>query len=264
MKVKRIKKVDSKEFVDIYGKKDKKKQLSWKEIFNDTIKNAESFTFSHSFWYIGDFSAAKIVAVGGDCDNSSPLTERDWLGLHPMEIGKLFHPLDMSRMQAFTVFIAGYLASMSQKQRDNTKISMLFRMLDSKKEYTWRLMQYPKMYYENNMPKFIFCQISDYNHLVSNPKCTMYILDNNTKENTLFYCDEEQIELKPILNQRPLTDREHEVLKLLSKGLISKEIAEVLKISKNTVENHKQNIFSKTSTKNLAELVAFAHKQDLA
>jgi len=41
--------------------------------------------------------------------------------------------------------------------------------------------------------------------------------------------------------------------------LLSKEIAEILKISKNTVENHKQNIFIKTKTKKITELVMFAN-----
>jgi len=44
------------------------------------------------------------------------------------------------------------------------------------------------------------------------------------------------------------------------KGMISKEIAASLHISKNTVENHKQNIFTKTGTRNLAELIAYGHR----
>ena len=65
-------------------------------------------------------------------------------------------------------------------------------------------------------------------------------------------------------SSKELSKREIELIKLLAKGLISKEIAELLGISKNTVENHKQNMFEKTGSRNLAELVAYAHVNGLA
>ncbi len=260
MKIKKINTVKDDDFNNIYNKKPNTKKDDWEKEFSDIIEHYNHFTFSNSFWYIGDFSTSKIVAVGGDCETVTPLLKKEWLGLEPMEIGKMFHPLDVMKMQAFTVFVSNFLAPKTQKQRDRIKISMLFRMLDTKKNYTWRLMQYPKISYEKQLPRYIFCQISDIAHLLNQPKCTMYILDNNKKENTLYYCDDEKIELKPVHVQKNLSERELDVLRLLSKGLISKEIAEVLKISKNTVENHKQNIFSKTTTKNLAELITYAHK----
>ena len=54
----------------------------------------------------------------------------------------------------------------------------------------------------------------------------------------------------------PLSPREKEVLALVVKGLTSKEIAEILFISKTTVETHRQNIRMKTGAKTTAELVA--------
>lgn len=114
------------------------------------------------------------------------------------------------------------------------------------------------------MPKYVFCLVSDYSHLLGDPKCTMFISDNSKKEHTLFYCDDEKLDLKVFKPAKELSQREIELIKLLAKGLISKEIAVVMGISKNTVENHKQNIFDKTGARNLAELVAFAHTNGLA
>jgi len=259
MKVKKLKEVSQKSFDDIYNKTVVKPKESWEEIFEETIRNQHYYTLSKSFWYIGDFSTAKVVAAGGNVDECSPLNAKDWIGLNVMEIGKMFHPLDMPKMQAYTVFMADFLAKKTQKQRDNIRISMLFRLINSEKKYTWSILQYPKMVYEKGIPKYVFCLISDYTHLLEKPKCTMYISDNSKKEHTLFYCDEEKVNLKIFKPAKELSQREIELIKLLAKGLISKEIAGIMGISKNTVENHKQNIFSKTGSRNLAELVAFAH-----
>jgi len=60
------------------------------------------------------------------------------------------------------------------------------------------------------------------------------------------------------LNQYKLSDRECDVLILLSRGLSSEKTATQLNISKHTVETHKKNMFKKLNVKNLTELVRFA------
>ncbi len=54
-----------------------------------------------------------------------------------------------------------------------------------------------------------------------------------------------------------LTHREKEILVVLSTGKISKEIAQLLSISTNTVEQHKKNIKKKLDLKTIGELVNF-------
>ncbi|MBI9064953.1 MAG: response regulator transcription factor [Marinilabiliaceae bacterium] len=60
-----------------------------------------------------------------------------------------------------------------------------------------------------------------------------------------------------------LSKREKEVLVLICQGFSNKEIAEKLFISPNTVDNHRSNLLSKTSTRNAAHLVLFAIKEKL-
>lgn len=60
-----------------------------------------------------------------------------------------------------------------------------------------------------------------------------------------------------------LTKRELEVLRLIVDGLTSREIAESLIISPNTVERHRQNIMSKLGLHNRAELVRYAISKGL-
>jgi DNA-binding NarL/FixJ family response regulator len=60
-----------------------------------------------------------------------------------------------------------------------------------------------------------------------------------------------------------LTDRELEIVKLISSGLKSSEIAKQLFISVNTVETHRKNIFSKTGVKNAVGLSHYARKHGI-
>lgn len=62
------------------------------------------------------------------------------------------------------------------------------------------------------------------------------------------------IDLSDILDNS-LTARELEVLKLVRKGLLAKEISENLKISIHTVNVHRQNIFNKLQVDNAIEAI---------
>ena len=55
-----------------------------------------------------------------------------------------------------------------------------------------------------------------------------------------------------------LTEREREVLDMVSRGWASKEIAEALEISPRTVDTHRANIASKLGTSSVAEFVRIA------
>jgi DNA-binding NarL/FixJ family response regulator len=60
-----------------------------------------------------------------------------------------------------------------------------------------------------------------------------------------------------------LTNRECEVLRLIALGKTSKEIAEQLCISKNTVDTHRNKMLQKLNIANSASLVQFAYNTGL-
>jgi two-component system NarL family response regulator len=64
--------------------------------------------------------------------------------------------------------------------------------------------------------------------------------------------------------RRPeLTGREIEVLRLVGAGKTSKEIADELYISENTVRNHVRNILDKLGMKSRFEAVHWAHREGI-
>ncbi len=58
-----------------------------------------------------------------------------------------------------------------------------------------------------------------------------------------------------------LTNREKDVLRLLVEGKLSKEISDILKITKQTVDQHRKNMLRKNGLNNTRELVVKAIKQ---
>ncbi len=60
-----------------------------------------------------------------------------------------------------------------------------------------------------------------------------------------------------------LSEREKEVLQLISQGLSNKEISENLFLSESTVKNHLRNILDKLHLQNRMQLIAFAYKNGL-
>jgi PAS domain S-box-containing protein len=75
------------------------------------------------------------------------------------------------------------------------------------------------------------------------------------KSNNRFILINEYI---PATQGKDVTARESDVMTLLEEGFSTKEIANRLSVSANTVRNHKRNLFQKTKVRNRQELVKFA------
>jgi DNA-binding NarL/FixJ family response regulator len=60
-----------------------------------------------------------------------------------------------------------------------------------------------------------------------------------------------------------LSDREHEVLLLLARGLTTQEIADRLALSPNTVKSHTRRLFTKLEAHNRVQALAVARERNL-
>lgn len=78
-------------------------------------------------------------------------------------------------------------------------------------------------------------------------------------EGRQYFCQQfKQKEYARMLQNDVLSRRELDVLQAIAQGFSTKEIAKKLYISENTVETHRQNIFSKLKAHNMADLMVKA------
>jgi len=64
-------------------------------------------------------------------------------------------------------------------------------------------------------------------------------------------------------DEKGLTIREIEIVKLIEKEYSNREISEKLFISERTVETHRKNIFRKTNTQSVVGLLKYAYSLKL-
>lgn len=60
-----------------------------------------------------------------------------------------------------------------------------------------------------------------------------------------------------------ISERELHILELISQGFTNSEIADLVFLSKRTIEGHRQQLIDKTGTKNTADLVRFAFQHKI-
>ncbi|SHL11263.1 response regulator transcription factor [Chryseobacterium polytrichastri] len=158
------------------------------------------------------------------------------------EILKKIHPDDKLKKYIHELRFFKLMDSFTPENRINHNVVSRIRMKDKNDEY--RFVQH-RMFYTyspyNNKLRFALCLYSiSLEQSVLSPS-DFLIIDSSKGEVVV----EDKLNYKNILSQREL-----EVLKFVGEGFTSKEIADFLFISVNTVSRHRQNILEKLNVKN--------------
>jgi DNA-binding CsgD family transcriptional regulator len=133
------------------------------------------------------------------------------------------------------------------KPEERTEYSVLSRLKMKDKNEVYKFIQHRMFYFYspyNLKLRFALCL---YNFALdqSQHQPSDFLIINSTKGEIVV---EDKLVYKNILSQREL-----EVLKFVGEGFTSKEIANFLSISINTVNRHRQNILEKLKVKNSIE-----------
>lgn len=249
-------------FLPITGEPDTDPDLL--ALFAPTIEAIKKLAFAPYFWFIADYTTLRISAIDPNVENHVPYAAREWLANGPEVTLKTIHPDDLKMKIAYEFFQEVYLGSLSPERRMHLKFNTYFRVLDRKGNYRWYMSQMPDYYYDKNGRIMYSLRVAyDISHIKKAGVSLMTLLDDFDPGNQIFLCQSDD-QHKDLINKLlQLTDREMEVLKLLSVGHLSKQIASQMSISPYTVENHKRNIFRKTNTRSVNELIAFAFKSGI-
>lgn len=164
------------------------------------------------------------------------------------------HPDDLVRLaENGNYFLRMALHEIDSKEWKNFKMINDYRILNAQDEYI-RVIEQHLCLQEDKRGRYwldlSILDISPDKDITAPSRCRLM----NFKTGELFELPETSINK----GENKLSVREKEILQLIAVGLASKQIADKLYISVNTVNTHRQRILEKLNVSNTAEAIRFA------
>jgi DNA-binding CsgD family transcriptional regulator len=231
---------------------------------DDSVKNKLAHELAHRlvhFFQVGEFYYFVFNLSTSSFDYLSPGIEKV-LGYRPEEMSTdiflaLFHPDDLNAYINSEYESARFLSSLSKDQLFKYKIRTDYRMRKKDGSYTRILHQ--TMVFDTNEEGTIlrsFGVHTDIGHLKTDGKPALSFIGFDGEPSYLnVKVGERLVPMKKMLSKR-----EKEILLLIMEGLLNKEIAAKLHISKETVDKHRKNMLEKTGCKHSGQLITQAIK----
>jgi DNA-binding CsgD family transcriptional regulator len=228
--------------------------------FVDTIPK---LALGEYYWQIFNNAqpVPKILMVGGDVEK---MTITDAEGLINMDFAgffSFFHPDDLNQVLTYVAKIFEMMLGMAPDKRINFNYTIYSRVRNGAGEFIWNSLQYPAIYFdENDTYLFGMSLYTNVNHLMKpDAEAMLTVLDSSQKTQQIFTCYSPSNQDGTELILPKISKREKEVIALLSQGKASKQISDILGITKNTVDNHRQRLLKKFNVASSAELVVKAY-----
>lgn len=212
-----------------------------------------------SFFQVGEYCFMVLNFSTLELDYVSPSIEKI-LGYRTDEVNikfyfDLIHPEDQIWFGNFEHEASKFLPTLSHKQLFDYKIQydLRFRMKDG----TYRRLLHQSLTIQQYEEGGIFRTLSlytDITHLKPVGKPMLSFIGLNGEPSYI------NVQLgKPLIPfEDVLSKREKEVLRLMIEGKQNKEIAQILNISKLTVDKHRNNMLRRNNLKNSSELIGEA------
>ncbi|RQO40217.1 LuxR family transcriptional regulator [Chryseobacterium sp. KBW03] len=156
------------------------------------------------------------------------------------EMLKKIHPDDQLKKYIHELRFFKLLDAMEMEQRAEYSVVSKIRMKDKNEEYRW--VKHRMFYVYSPYNSRLRLALCLYNISLATSTVPDFMIINTVKGEVVV---KDKLDYKNILSPREL-----EVLKFVGEGYASKEIADRLSISINTVSRHRQNILEKLKVKN--------------
>lgn len=158
------------------------------------------------------------------------------------------HPDDRAQLATLQVTLAQFIYNLPLEQRNDYSNIYSFRMLNARQQYIRVTSRHQVLEQDRNGKAWLIIgnmNISPNQKYFETVECAVL----NLKNGEIF-----SPSLLPLPSAN-LTNREIEILRLIQKGLLSKEIADKLCISIHTVNIHRQNLLRKLGVQNSIEAI---------
>jgi DNA-binding CsgD family transcriptional regulator len=222
---------------------------------NKLLNNKELkhiLTLGNQFFYIIDLSLPKIIYISANVEEILGFKKEQ------VDITLLYnsiHPEDADIILKATKKCITFGMQFPKTKPFEYIFYMDYRMKRADGQYI-RVMRQTCKYSDDHQGNMALTLgiITDITHL--NKGNVIHFAIKGTDPNILTFPDEELLNYSKL----PFTHAETAIMKLLAKGLCSKEIAHLLKISKLTVDKHRRNMLQKSNLSNVAELMVYARE----
>ncbi|TNJ43819.1 hypothetical protein KFZ70_07540 [Tamlana fucoidanivorans] len=226
-----------------------------KEIFLDAIDQIGSlFAIGSYYYYIFNFQTL-------DIDFTHKGTQ-DVLGIPASNVSlntlfELMHPEDLAKMHSKEELAARFFyENIVPHDIVNYKVMYLLRLRHKKGGYRTILQQTRALHLSNDgMIQNCITVHTDVTYLKMPITHQISFVSDTLPCYYGLECDNKLHKMEYNLHSI-LTNKEKEIIKLISIGETAKDIAEALSISIHTVNTHRKNILKKTKCANTAELMA--------
>lgn len=219
---------------------------------------------SNAIFYLMDYRTGQFGMLSDSTKIVLGLDPKEWKKEGLNIIIDLYHKNDLKVFNE-KVFPdrLNFLRTIPPTEQKNYIFTYNLRLKNAKQEYV-NLRQrccYIKSDEKGN-PLITMGMLFSIENYVRKENPTIQVIEKiDSKENT---CSAVSKKIYSPLNEAThISTREREVLLLLAEGLTSKEIAEKMFISENTVINHRKNMIWKSGVRNAAELLSYAIKNQI-
>jgi DNA-binding CsgD family transcriptional regulator len=189
-----------------------------------------------------DFVSENFAQIFGD--NHELIKEA---GEHGGFLEERIHPDDRKQLVEYQIEHGQFIYSLPQEERNDYQQIFQIRILNAKGLYVNVISRHQVIQKDRNGKAWIIMGIMNVApDQTPSDKVKRIVLNRKSGEiltSSLIPADKQ------------LTDREKEILSLIRRGFLSKEIANNLNISVYTVNNHRKNILAKLNVDNMIEAI---------
>ena len=218
----------------------------------DWLKLSE---LAHSIVLVFDCYTKKFVFVSDNIPQSYGIdSKRLFINGHEPVL-EIIHPGDIHYGLLIRKKIYSLLSNLSAEEKMKHKMVHEMRVKNVRGEYIRIIEQEQAIELDNSGNIWLMLSVIDVDASHESETTKSHLYNFETGEQIF-------IDLSDTLEE-PLTNRELNVLQLMKQGLLSKEIANFLNVSINTINTHRQNILLKLKANNSIEAVNIAQKLGL-
>jgi DNA-binding CsgD family transcriptional regulator len=219
----------------------------YRKLFEKLIETENTF----SFFFMMDFTTMQYAFVSSSVKNINGYTAEEYMAGGMDFAFRMVHDEDKPVLQKLHNRLFQYYYSTPVPERKNLKFSFNLRIRKPDQSYMHIMQQAIFLEIsETGEPLLDFSTVTDITPFKKNNSLTLAIYKLNAEK-----------EYVPVFQQdfhhehSRLSRRQQEILKLISEGLTTKEIAHHLHLSIDTVKNHRKKILQVTGGKNIAEAI---------